>query len=114
MVRIAFAALLALAAQPVSACSGDGAIGHASRADVIVDGRLSSGADEIVTKRVLKGLKSGRYAISWPPVDPNDECAFLGPSTIGRGVYFLRRAAEGKYVVMWTERRWDARWGKYL
>ena len=114
IVRVLVAGLLALAAQPALGCSGPGPIGHAIEADVVVNGRLLSGSNEIVTTRILKGPRATRYAISWPPWDPNDECAFLGPSTLDRGIYFLKRTADGRYVVMWTERRWDRRWDKYL
>jgi len=118
LIPIALGGLLALSAQPAFACSDPGPIGHAISADVIVVGHeryvAASGRHEVVTARTLKGPGGISYAISWPPVDQNDECAFLGPATRDRGVYFLRRGAEGTYVVIWTERRWENRWTKYL
>lgn len=87
-------------------------------ADVIVAGRLvdggKAGADVVATKTVLKGAKKIRYPIVWAEMSADDECAFLSPVALDRGVYFLKLVSNGRYIVIWTEERWDERWGKGL
>ena len=90
--------------QPASACSAVPPRILAAQADVIVVGRSEAG--EIVTRRVLKGPSQPRYPIDWPPVDDADECRFLGPAPRDSGAYFLQRKENGRFLVIWTEKRW--------
>ena len=105
-------------AAPAMACSGPGPRGHAIDADVIVSGRIvhdeNADADVIVTKTVLKGTTAPQYKVDWVWMSVDDECAFLSPTFRDRGVYFLKLLPEGEYLVIWTEKRWDTRWGKDL
>ena len=104
----AIAAALMLTAwtciNPAAACSGYPPAVLASKADVIVSGRVSD--QTLVARRVIKGPKLARYDVKWPAVDDKDECRFLGPITRETGVFFLQRDADGKYLIFWTEKRW--------
>lgn len=116
--RITIGALALVLATPALACSGLGLRGHIRDADVIVAGRLLDGAnaeaDVIATKTVLKGKEGTRYLVFWPGVSADDECAFLSPVVRDQGVYFLKLVSGDRYLVIWTEKRWDKRWGRGL
>lgn len=109
-------ALALLSPTPALACSGIGPRGHALDADVIATGRLVDGAeaDVVVAKTVLKGLKANQYEVVWGGMSADDECAFLSPVYRDRGVYFLKLLPEGRYLIVWTEKRWSKRWEKDL
>lgn len=100
-------------AVPALACSSVGTQGHAYDADVIVKGNLidvdKSIVDEIVTKKVIKGSKSDRYAVEWLPAGDNECAAFEWVEPLKRGIYFLKQH-NGKYYVIHSEKRWNKRW----
>ena len=104
------AALCMVVAQPAIACSGFPTRYFQSEADVIVAGKVapSSSPDKqlVIPRRVLKGVKQPAYSIVWPPVREDDECAFLGPVSRDRGVFFLKRREDGAYDVLQAEKRW--------
>ena len=115
LARIAVGALVGFIAAPSFACSGPGTQGYAYEADVIVAGTLidieGASVDEVATSKVIKGVKADRYVVEWRGSDYSDECAaFVTPSFRHRGVYFLKRRIDGKYLILWTEKRWNKRW----
>lgn len=103
-------ALCLVGAQPALACSAYPTRSLQYDADVVVAGNLvtasNSNKQVVVPRRVLKGLKLSAYPIVWPVVSDDDECAFLLPIHLERGVYFLKRREDGSYDVLKTEKRW--------
>ena len=116
LTRIIMGAIAGLFAAPSFACSGPGTQGYAYAADVIVAGSLididETLVDEVVTTKVIKGAKVDRYVVEWRGPGYADECAaFVTPTSHrDRGVYFLKRLSDGKYLIIWTEKRWNRRW----
>lgn len=108
---------LLLAAQQSFACSGLGVRGAAISADLIVSGKLAQDdqalEDQLITKHVIKGAKGEQFQIVWPMLF-GDECDAFGPLHRDKGVFFLEKRPDGKYQVIWTEKRWSKRWKKWL
>ena len=112
--RMGIATVAVYSAAPVLGCSGPGTQGHAYNADVLVVGSLididKTLVDKVVAKKVIKGTKFENYIVEWGGGGYSDECAFLSPPFRVRGVYFLKRQDDGKFRIIWTEKRWNKRW----
>jgi hypothetical protein len=104
------AALCIAVSEPALGCSGFPTRYFQIEADVIVAGKLAPAPtwDKpiVLPRKVLKGVKQPSYSIVWPTFDSNDECAFLSPVVLDRGVYFLKRREDGAYDVLTSEKRW--------
>lgn len=108
---------LLLVAQASNACSGYNAIAATLAADLIVSGSLTKDDQSLEhhlnANRVIKGEKAKRLQIVWP-IQFGDECDAFGPLHRDKGVYFLQKSSDGKYEVIWTEKRWSKRWRKWF